>query len=92
MANLGALYQMGAGGQRNNRRAYAWLRVALAFGVPAKDHDATVFRLGMIAARIGPANTARAERLAGEFAEKITQQCQIPADRNPDWALEANNH
>jgi hypothetical protein len=36
--------------------AYAWLRVALVFGMPEEDHDASVLKLGMIAGQIGPAN------------------------------------
>jgi TPR repeat protein len=80
MVNLGTMYQMGTGARRNYRRAYAWLRVALAFGVPEEDHDATVFRMGMIAAQMGSANAVRAERLASDIADRIDTQCKRPAD------------
>jgi TPR repeat protein len=84
MANLGTMYQLGAGAHRNYRRAYAWLRVALAFGVPEEDHDATVFRLGMIAARMGSADVIRAERLADHIADRIAGQCRTSADQFAD--------
>src|SRR5277367_1251843 len=48
MANLGTMYQKGVGTRRNYRQAYKWFRVALALGVPEEDHDAIVFKLGMI--------------------------------------------
>lgn len=86
MANLGTLYQMGEGRRRNYRRAYAWLRAALALGVPEEDHDATVFKLGMIASHLSPTNVARAERLAEDLAESVTQQCNVSAERYTSWA------
>ncbi len=35
MVNRGTMYQIGAVGHRNYRRAYAWIRVAIEF-VPAR--------------------------------------------------------
>lgn len=86
MVNLGTMYQLGAGAHRSYRRAYAWLRVALAFGVPEEDHDATVFRLGTIAARMGSGDAVRAERLAANIADKIAGKCKKPADQFADLA------
>ena len=91
MVNLGTMYQLGAGGHRNYRRAYAWIRVALAFGVPEPGRDATIFKLGMIASKLGPTNATRSERLARDIAAKITKQCQMPSDRYTDWAFEGSN-
>ena len=54
MINLGALYAAGRGVKQDNALAYAWLISALAFGVSAEEHDATVYTLGMTAARLGP--------------------------------------
>src|SRR5258708_19450816 len=64
MANLGTLYGIGAIRRSDFRRAYAWIRAALSFGVPDADHDETVMKLGMIAARLGPDRIESAERLA----------------------------
>jgi len=75
MANLGTLYQMGEGRRRNYRSAYAWLRAALALGVPEEDHDAS------------PTNVARAERLAENIAESVTQQCRVSDERYTSWAF-----
>ena len=91
MVNLGTMYQLGMGGHRHYRRAYAWIRVALAFGVPEPDHDATIFKLGMIASQMGPTNATRAERLARDIAAKIAKPCQMPSDRYTDWAFEGSN-
>jgi len=92
MVNLGTMYEFGAGVHRNYRRAYAWIRVALEFGVPEKDHDAVVFRLGMIASRVSPHDAARAERLAGDIAENITKQCKMPTDRYSNCTNECSNN
>jgi hypothetical protein len=77
MANVGFLYEIGATGRPNQHRAYAWVRTALAFGVPEQDHDTTVLKLGMIFARLGSDNVGAAERLAGAIATRIvdTSQC-----------------
>ena len=91
MANLGTLYQMGEGRHRNYRRAYAWLRAALALGVPEEDHDATVFKLGMIVSHLSPTNVARAERLAEDLAESVTQQCNVSAEQYTSWAYEGGH-
>lgn len=91
MANLGSLYQMGEGRHRNYRRAYAWLRAALALGVPEEDHDATVFKLGMIVSHLSPSNAARAERLAEDIAESVTKQCKVLAGQYTSWTYEGSN-
>jgi hypothetical protein len=50
--NLGTLYELGAMRRSDFQRAYAWTRAALSFGLPEEDHDETLMRLWMIAARI----------------------------------------
>jgi len=84
MANLGTMYQKGAGVRRNYRQAYMWLRVAVALGVPEEDHDAIMFKLGMIASRLGPIDAVRAERLAEVIAGSINYQCGFSAARYPN--------
>jgi TPR repeat protein len=81
MANLGTMYQRGVGVRRNYRQAYMWLRVAVALGVPEEDHDAIIFKLGMIASRMGTINAVRAERVADEIARSINKQCGFSAAR-----------
>jgi TPR repeat protein len=80
MINLGVLYAAGRGVKQDNALAYAWLISALAFGVPADEHDATVYQLGMIAARLGPGQLARAEG----YARKITVTIVSGQARTPD--------
>jgi hypothetical protein len=75
MANLGTLYEIGAKNRADFRRAYAWVRTALSFGVPEQDHDATMLKLGMIAARLGPDRIESAERLAEAIATRIVESC-----------------
>ncbi|HUA26798.1 MAG TPA: hypothetical protein VMA54_21885 [Steroidobacteraceae bacterium] len=95
MANLGTMYQVGRGLHRSYRSAYVWIRVALALGVPAQDHDATVFRLGMIASHLTPTGIARATRLAESITGRLTQQGSGPAVASAgacaDWAYESND-
>jgi TPR repeat protein len=73
--NLGALYEHGSAGRRDHRRAYAWIRAALALGVPKEDYDATLFKLGMIAVHLGTAHTTSAERLALAIIDRIGKRC-----------------
>jgi uncharacterized protein len=87
MVNLGALYAAGIGMKRDNRLAYAWLSAALLFGVPAQEHDATVYQLGMIAARLGPNQVARAEGLARKIAVTIVNRQPRTPERKSDEAL-----
>jgi TPR repeat protein len=86
MANMGTLYEIGALGNPNMYRAYAWVRAALSFGVPVEDHDATVLRLGMIAARLGSANIDAAERLAGVISSQIVETCQCSPAQETELA------
>ncbi len=94
MANLGTMYQVGEGLHRSYRKAYVWLHVALAFGVPAEDHDATVFRLGMIASHLSPTGIARATRVAENIAERLSKResgpAAGPATAYSDWGYESN--
>ena len=76
MVNLGTIYELGLAGRRDHRRAYAWIRAGLTLGVPDADRDATNFKLGMIAARLGTTQTGAAERLATEIVEIIATQCE----------------
>lgn len=86
MINLGTLYAAGKGVKQDNALAYAWLIAALAFGVSADDHDATVFTLGMTAGRLGPNQLSRAQGLARKIAMTIVnRQARVP-DRKSDQA------
>jgi TPR repeat protein len=87
MLNLGILHAAGKGVKRDNRLAYAWLSAALSFGVRAEEHDATVYILGMTAARLGPNQLVRAEELAREIAVTIVNRQPRPADRKSTQAL-----
>ena len=76
MVNLGTLYERGSAGPRDHRRAYAWIRAALALGVPKKDYDTTLFKLGIIAFHLGTGQTASAERLALIIIHRIGERCE----------------
>jgi TPR repeat protein len=76
MVNLGTIYELGLASRRDHRLAYAWIRAGLTLGVPEQDRDATVFKLGMIAARLGTTQTHGAERLATNITEAIAMQCE----------------
>lgn len=86
MVNVGLLYDRHTNQPGHSVSAYAWLRAALSFGVPDEDRDAIIFRLGMIASRIGETNAARAERLANLLVEDIGQRVGFPKDRSADSA------
>jgi TPR repeat protein len=86
MANIGTLYEIGATGRPSLSRAYAWVRTALSFGVPEEDHDATVLKLGMIAARLGSDNIGVAETLAGAIATRIVKICQCSPGQETELA------
>jgi TPR repeat protein len=86
MANIGTLYETGATGHPNQHRAYAWVRAALSFGVPEEDHDATVLKLGMIAAQLGPSHIGAAERLAGAIATRVAETCQCSPGQETELA------
>jgi hypothetical protein len=76
MVNLGTLYERGSAGRRDHRRAYAWIRAALALGVPKEDYDVTLFKLGMIAVHLGTGQTLSAERLALAIIHRIGERCE----------------
>jgi TPR repeat protein len=86
MANVGTLYETGATGRPNQHRAYAWVRAALSIGVPEEDHDATVLKLGMIAARLGPSHIGAAEKLAGAIATRVAETCQCSPRQETELA------
>jgi Sel1 repeat-containing protein len=86
MANLGTLYGIGATKRADFRRAYAWVRAALSFGVPEEDHDATVLKLGMIAARLGSDRIESAERLAEAIATRIVDSCKCSPGQETELA------
>lgn len=86
MANIGTLYEVGITTHSDFRRAYAWVRAALEFGVPEEDHDATVSKLWMIAARLGPDGIESAERLADAIAVRIVETCQCSPGNEPELA------
>ncbi len=86
MANVGTLYETGAMGRRNFHSAYAWVRAALSFGVPEEDRDATVFKLGVIAARLSPDDIGGAERLAAAIASRIVDTCECSPGQETELA------
>ena len=86
MVNLGTLYAAGKGVKHDNALAYAWLIAALAFGVPAEEHDATVYTLGMTAARLGPSQLPRAQGLARKIALTIINRQARTPDSKSDQA------
>ena len=86
MVNVGLLYDRHTNRPGHSISAYAWLRAALSFGVPDEDRDAIIFRLGMIASRIGETNAARGERLAGALIEDIGQRVGYPKDQSTESA------
>jgi TPR repeat protein len=86
MINLGALYAAGKGVKQDNALAYAWLISALAFGVSAEEHDATVYTLGMTAARLGPNQLSRAQGLARKIATTIVNRQPHAPDHKSDQA------
>ena len=87
MVNLGTLYETGPIRLRNHRRAYAWIRAALTLGVPKEDYDATLFKLGMIAGRLGAAKVSGAERLAVSIVENVASHAESSAEQYADIPL-----
>jgi hypothetical protein len=86
MVNLGTLYAAGRGVKHDNALAYAWLIAALAFGVPAEERDATVYTLGMTAARLGPNQLVRAQEQARKIAVTVANRQAGTPDRKFDQA------
>jgi TPR repeat protein len=86
MVNVGLLYDRHTNHPGHFISAYAWLRAALSFGVPDEDRDAIIFRLEMIASRIGAANAGRAERLANVLVEDIGQRVGYPKSQSTESA------
>jgi TPR repeat protein len=76
MVNLGTLYERRRDGRRDHRQAYAWIRAALALGVPKKDYGVTLFKLGMIAFHLDTGQTTSAERLALAIIDRIGERCE----------------
>ena len=87
MLNLGILYAAGRGVKHDNHLAYGWLSAALSFGVPAEKHDATVYILGVTAARLGPNQLVRAEELARKIVATISNRQPRTPERKSDQAL-----
>jgi len=86
MANLGIPYEIGAIGHSDFRRAYAWVRAALLFGVPEQDHDTTELKLWMIAQRLDPNRIESAERLASVIGIEIVERCKCFPGQEPELA------
>jgi TPR repeat protein len=86
MVNVGLLYDHHTNHPGHSISAYAWLRAALSFGVPDEDREAIIFRLGMIASRIGETNAARAECLADLLVEDIGQRVGYPKSQSTESA------
>jgi TPR repeat protein len=90
MAKLGTLYQTGTLARKNFPRAYTWVRAALSFGVPEKDHDVTVMKLGMIAARLASTEIEQSEGLAETIAARILEACNCSPGNETALALNAD--
>jgi hypothetical protein len=86
MANIGTLYEIGAIGQSDFQRAYAWVRAALLFDMREEDHDETLMKLWMIAARLAPDRIESAERLADVIAARIIESCKCSPGQEPELA------
>jgi len=84
MVNLGIAYELGLGGRRDHRRAYAWIKAALALGVPQADYDATVFKLGIVVGKLGIARLGSADRLAAGIVDEIVSRRKSPAQMYAD--------
>lgn len=84
MVNLALLYDSHTIRHRDSISAYVWLRAALSFGVPDEARDGVVFRLGMIASRLGPANAAHAEHLASGLIQEISERGVSPTEKSTD--------
>jgi TPR repeat protein len=83
MANLGTLYEIGATGHVDFRRAYAWVRAALSFSVPEENQDETVLKLWMIAQQLDPDRIESAERLASVIGIEIVERCKCSLGQEP---------
>jgi TPR repeat protein len=86
MANLGTLYEIGSMGHSDFRRAYAWVRAALSFGVAEKDLDLTVLKLWTIAQQLDANHIESAERLAGVIGNEILARCKCSPRQEPEMA------
>lgn len=71
-------------GRRDHRRAYAWIRAALALGVPQADYDATVFKLGIVVGKLGIARLGSADRLAAGIVDEIMSRRKSSAQMYAD--------
>jgi TPR repeat protein len=87
MVNLGTIYELGLASRRDHLRAYAWIRAALTLGVPEEDRDATNFKLGMIAARLGTAQNRAAEHLATGIIQAVVVRCERGGEQYTDATL-----
>jgi Sel1 repeat len=87
MVNLGTLYEIRAG-RADLPRAYVWLRTALWFGVPEQDHEETMSKLLMTAARLSPHRLRRAERLSDMLVSQIIESCRCVPGLEPEMATE----
>jgi|ERR1700722_1167900 len=79
MVNLGIAYELGLSGRHDHRRAYAWIRAALALGVPQDDYEATIFKLGVVVGKLGIARLGSADRLAAGIVKEIMSRRKSPA-------------
>jgi TPR repeat protein len=79
MVNLGIAYELGLSGRHDHRRAYAWIRAALALGVPQEDYEATIFKLGVVVGKLGTARLGSADRLAADIVKEIISRRKSPA-------------
>ena len=81
MVNLGMMHALGDNLRRDGSQAYAWIRAALYVGISAEERDATVFKLGMVAAHLEPGQVERAEAMAKRIADSVALS-RAPAVEN----------
>ena len=62
----------------------------LAFGVPEQDHDVTVMKLGMIAARLAPTEMEQSEGLAETILVRVLEACNCSPGNETALALNAD--
>jgi hypothetical protein len=74
MINLSTMYARGIGVKRDDKMAYAWLRVAIVLGARDRILDVAVSRLAVAASRLGESNVTKGERLARDLVISLIEE------------------
>jgi hypothetical protein len=84
---LGIRYAKGQGVKRDPRLAMKYFLLSALNGyTPAMANDATVLKLGMVAARLGSNSIGAAEKLAGVIATRVVEACQCSPGQETNLA------